>query len=114
MHDSEEIGSRLRDERKRRNLTQDQAASQFGIAKRTQANYEAGASDATAVYLSKAWVGGFDVEYILTGNRAVTPMDSLTSDERQVLEQFRLIQDVDRQAIQRFLQAMADDVKSSK
>lgn len=81
MHDSEEIGSRLRDERKRCNLTQDQAATEFGIAKRTQANYEAGASDATATYLKKAWEKGFDVEYILTGSPASTPAGSLIADE---------------------------------
>lgn len=114
MHDSEEIGSRLRDERKRNGQTQDQAATEFGIAKRTQANYEAGASDAPASYLSKAWAAGFDIEYVLTGARKGVPADTLSVDEYSIVEQFRRIADEDRQAIRRFLKAMSDDIDGAQ
>jgi len=109
LHDSKEIGARLRDERKRCGLTQDQAAAGCGIVKRTQANYEAGASDATASYLSKAWVMGFDVPYILTGVRQTAARESLSLEEDSVIAQYRLIPEEDQRALRRFLKAMFDD-----
>nr|WP_060538528.1 helix-turn-helix transcriptional regulator [Pseudomonas sp. NBRC 111125] len=109
MHDSKEIGARLRDERKRCGLTQDQAAAGCGIVKRTQANYEAGASDATATYLSRAWGMGFDVPFILTGVRQTVAKESLTPEEDLIIEQYRQIATQDQRALRRFLKAMFDD-----
>lgn len=109
MHDSKDIGARLRDERKRCGLTQDQAAAGCGIVKRTQANYEAGASDATATYLSKAWTMGLDVPYILTGVRQTIARESLNAEEDSVIEQYRRIPEEDQRALRRFLKAMFDD-----
>lgn len=113
MHSSEEIGSRLREERMRCGLTQEQAARAAGIVKRTQANYEAGSSDAPAMYLST--VGrelGFDVMYILNGARTMLTSDALTEVEDEMIQQYRIIHEHDQQAIRRFLKAMADDVKA--
>lgn len=110
MHLSEEIGSRLQEERKRCGLTQNEIAEALGIAKRTQANYEAGTSDATASYLSKvASQFGFDVPYILNGLRTTLAADALSTDEDRIVKQFRSITGDDQKAIRRFLQAMADD-----
>jgi len=109
LHDSKEIGARLRDERKRCGLTQDQAAAACGIVKRTQANYEAGASDATATYLSRAWAMGFDVPYILTGVRQTAARESLSTEEDSVVAQYRRIPEEDQRALRRFLKAMFDD-----
>ena len=110
MHLSEEIGSRLQEERKRCGMTQNQVAEALGIAKRTQANYEAGSSDATASYLSKVTVQfQFDVPYILTGLRSTLALDSLNEDEDSIVQQYRSIPADDQRAIRRFVKAMADD-----
>ena len=110
MHLSEEIGSRLQEERKRCALTQNEIAEALGIAKRTQANYEAGTSDATASYLSKvASQYGFDVPYILSGLRTTLAEAALSDVEDLLIKQYRSITPGDQEAIRRFLKAMADD-----
>ena len=115
MHLSEEIGSRLQEERKRCGMTQKQVAEALGIAKRTQANYEAGSSDATASYLCKvAAQFDFDVPYILTGRRSTLALDSLNEVEDSIVQQYRSIPSDDQRAIRRFVKAMADEaVKGS-
>lgn len=105
-----EIGARLRDERKRCGFTQEQAAAGCGIVKRTQANYEAGASDAPATYLSKAWTMGFDVPYILTGVRQTLANEMLTPEEDLIVDQYRRIPDQAQWALRRFATAMFDDI----
>ena len=108
MHDSEEIGSRLRDERKRCGLTQDQVAEIFGIAKRTQANYESGTSDAPAWYLSRALKENrIDVVYILTGQRTTATEASLSEVEDSIIMKYRGIPEEDQKTIRRMLDAMA-------
>lgn len=115
MHLSEEIGSRLQEERKRCSMTQNDLAEALGIAKRTQANYESGSSDATASYLSKVTTEfGFDVPYILTGTRSTLPESSLTDVEDGLVRQYRSIPDDDQKAIRRILKAMSDDVVRNK
>ncbi|MGY2226448.1 helix-turn-helix domain-containing protein [Pseudomonas gingeri] len=115
MHLSEDIGSRLQEERKRCGMTQIQIAEALGIAKRTQANYEAGTSDATASYLSKVAVQfNFDVPYILTGRRGALAPESLSEIESTIVQQYRSIPAADQSAIRRFIKAMADDAKGSQ
>lgn len=110
LHDSKDIGARLRDERMRCGMTQDQAAAGCAIAKRTLANYEAGASDPSASFLSKAWAMGFDVPFVLTGVRATAPKESLSAEEDLLIDQYRRIPEHDQHALRRFLKAMFDDV----
>lgn len=109
MHLSQEIGSRLQEERKRCGLTQLQVADALGIAKRTQANWEAGSSDATASYLSEvASKLSFDVAYILTGERATLASDALSQVEDVVVKQYRGLPEEDQRAIRRYLKALSD------
>lgn len=105
---SEEIGARLCSERKRCGMTQDQAAAKCGVVKRTQANYEAGASDATASYLSRAWAIGFDVLYILTGSRQTVISVPLDHEESQMVERYRKIPSRDQRALRLFLKAVLE------
>lgn len=107
---SEEIGARLRELRSHTGLTQDQLAEKLGVSKRTQGNYESGASDPTAPYLSMAASQlGFDVPYILNGVRTTPTSDSLSEVEHSILKQYQSIPEDDQKAIRRILKAMADD-----
>ncbi|MDF3188423.1 MULTISPECIES: helix-turn-helix domain-containing protein [Pseudomonas] len=107
---SEEIGARLRQQRAQAGLTQDQLAEQLGVSKRTQGNYESGASDAPASYLSMAASAlGFDVLYIVSGTRTTLTVDALSEVEDSIVQQYRSIPVDDQKAIRRFLKAIADD-----
>ncbi|WP_239695918.1 helix-turn-helix transcriptional regulator [Pseudomonas sp. NFPP02] len=107
---SEEIGARLRQQRAQAGLTQDQLAEQLGVSKRTQGNYESGASDAPASYLSlAASTFGFDVLYIISGTRTTLRSDALSEVEDSIVQQYRSIPLDDQKAIRRFLKAVADD-----
>lgn len=107
---SEEIGVRLRQLRAQAGLTQDQLAEKLGVSKRTQGNYESGASDPPASYLSMAASQlGFDVGYIVNGVHATLPNESLSEVEDLLVRQYRSITAGDQEAIRRFLKAMADD-----
>jgi transcriptional regulator with XRE-family HTH domain len=110
LQESDLIGARLQEERKRCGMTQDQLAEALGVSKRTQANYEGGDSDATASYLSRAGARfGFDTNYILHGVRSTLPLDALTVVEDMIVRQYRSIPPEDQTAVRRFLKAMADD-----
>nr|WP_241015597.1 helix-turn-helix domain-containing protein [Pseudomonas frederiksbergensis] len=90
-------------------MTQLQVADALGIAKRTQANWEAGSSDATASYLSGvASKLNFDVAYILTGERTTLASDALSQAEDVVVKQYRSLPEDDQRAIRRYLKALAD------
>jgi len=107
---SEEIGARLRQQRAQAGLTQDQLAEHLGVSKRTQGNYESGASDAPASYLSMAAsLLGFDVLFIVSGTRATLKSEALTEAEDSIVQQYRSIPADDQRAIRRFMKAMADD-----
>lgn len=107
---SEEIGVRLRQLRAQAGLTQDQLAEKMGVSKRTQGNYESGASDPPASYLCMAASQlGFDVAYIVNGVRATLPKEALSEVEDLLVTQYRSITPGDQEAIRRFLKAMADD-----
>ena len=112
---SEEIGARLRQQRAQAGLTQDQLAEHLGVSKRTQGNYESGASDPPASYLSIAASAlGFDVLYIVSGTRTTLKAEALSESEDSIVQQYRSIPPDDQRAIRRFVKAMADDaVKGS-
>lgn len=112
---SEEIGARLRQLRAQAGLTQDQLAEKLGVSKRTQGNYESGASDAPASYLSLAASElGFDVAFIVNGIRTTLPNEALSEVEDCLIAQYRSITPGDQEAIRRFLKAMADDAARQK
>lgn len=70
---SEELGGRLREERKRLGLTQARLAESVGISTPTQVGYELGARTPDANYLTAIEQLGLDERYIRTGthrNRA--------------------------------------------
>ncbi|MDQ0741821.1 helix-turn-helix domain-containing protein [Pseudomonas sp. W4I3] len=107
---SEEIGARLRQQRAQAGLTQDQLAEHLGVSKRTQGNYESGASDPPASYLSIAASAlGFDVLYIVSGIRTTLKAETLSEAEDSIVQQYRSIPPEDQRAIRRFVKAMADD-----
>lgn len=75
------IGERLAAERERLGWSQIDLRLQMGVSKGTQIRYESGETSPTADYLVDLIGKGFDVLYILTGNRDASAL----SDEHQNL-----------------------------
>lgn len=73
---------RLRDERKRLQLLQKDVAALVGMSTRAQLMYESGQRVPDMGYLTKIAHAGFDVLYILTGQRsAVVGSEAPTLDD---------------------------------
>ncbi|MCC8628566.1 helix-turn-helix domain-containing protein [Xanthomonas perforans] len=64
------VGKRLKDERKRLGLTQDEMAVQLGLTRYAQLNFEKDINLPGGAYLLAAVDRGVDVMYVLTGHRA--------------------------------------------
>ncbi|MCC4613279.1 helix-turn-helix domain-containing protein [Xanthomonas campestris pv. esculenti] len=64
------VGKRLKDERKRLGLTQEEMAVQLGLTRYAQLNFEKDINLPGGAYLLAAVDRGVDVMYVLTGHRA--------------------------------------------
>ncbi|WP_164276473.1 helix-turn-helix transcriptional regulator [Stenotrophomonas sp. B1-1] len=89
-----DAGVRLRAERKRLGLTQEQMADAVGIKKQSQLRYESGKSSPTLEYLFRLQRLGANIAYILTGAAG-----GLDSREEEVLLKFRHASDDTQRAV---------------
>lgn len=72
------VGKRLKDERKRLGLTQDEMAVQLGLTRYAQLNFEKDINLPGGAYLLAALDRGVDVMYVLSGQRTqLDPADRL-------------------------------------
>ncbi|MDR0226624.1 MAG: helix-turn-helix transcriptional regulator [Burkholderiaceae bacterium] len=87
------ISVRLRSERVRLGLSQQQAAKMAGVRREMWAKYEAGAQPGATI-LSGMAEAGMDLLFVLTGQRSPrqNPAEALSEDERQLRDAFRLCQ----------------------
>ncbi|WP_407466291.1 helix-turn-helix domain-containing protein [Xanthomonas campestris] len=70
------VGKRLKEERKRLGLTQEEMAVQLGLTRYAQLNFEKDVNLPGGAYLLAALDRGVDVMYVLSGHRAqVEPAD---------------------------------------
>lgn len=76
----------LIEERNRLNLKAKDVAEFVGVAIPTQSNYENGKRSPDAAYLAKLTDLGFDINYVLTGERNSL---RLTTQEKMLIELFR-------------------------
>lgn len=77
------IGERIREERTRLGLTQQEVADFVEITRQTQAKYEKGDRSPDALYLEKIIDLGFNSYYILTGNLFYIEPSHLEDDDEQ-------------------------------
>lgn len=83
----EDAGYRLRFERERLGLKQEDLANALGVTPVTQRNYESGRRQPTAQYLAGIEAKGLDVLYVLTGARSVG--ERLAEEEANLVAHFR-------------------------
>lgn len=76
------FGARLKEERARFGLTQEQFGARGGVVKFTQFNYEKDVASPSVDYLYKLEKLGVDIVYVLTGERS-----KATSIKRDELDQ---------------------------
>lgn len=96
------IGNRLREERTRLALTQDQFAEKAGVTKRSLVNYEKGERSPDAAFLAAIADAGADVLYILTGMRSQEAQEEqlLPPRERALLDNYRASDDDGKRIIE--------------
>lgn len=98
----ETVGERLREERIRIGLSQDDLAAVGGLRKQAQLNYEAGARSPDAAYLLALEAAGVDIVYVLTGRRVVTNSSAviLNDDEQEILRKYRKLTEAGKGAVE--------------
>ncbi|WP_374063384.1 helix-turn-helix domain-containing protein [Pseudomonas cichorii] len=104
-------GERLREERERLGLSQEDLAQAGSVNRNTQGSYERGVRNPDTSYLAAVASLGIDAGYVVTGVRQIS---DISSEEATIIEQYRLIPDEDRKALRRFLRAMVDDIGSDR
>lgn len=84
------IGDRLREQRGRLRLNQDDFASAGGVKKRALIHYEKNERLPDAAFLAAIARAGVDVLYVLTGTRSqpVAPQELLPASDRALLDDF--------------------------
>ncbi|MCG1038157.1 MULTISPECIES: helix-turn-helix domain-containing protein [Burkholderiaceae] len=100
-----QIGSRLRDERLRIGLSQDEFASVGGVARRSQSAYESDERSPDADYLLAVREIGVDICYVLTGERHQAEDGKVgdDADEAELIESYRSLTEAGKSALQVFL-----------
>ncbi|MBB4728247.1 helix-turn-helix domain-containing protein [Xanthomonas arboricola] len=101
------VGKRLKEERKRLGLTQDEMAVQLGLTRYAQLNFEKDINLPGGAYLLAALSRGVDVMYVLSGHRA-----QLDPADRLLLSAFREASPAARNAVLAALGLLADTSSS--
>lgn len=110
-----QIGLRLREERERIGMTQEQMAIAGAVAKRTYCHYEAGEREIGSACMAALAAAGADVLYILTGQRgAVSLAPALAPDEAALLDNYRNSPPAGRDALKATSAALAQSCSTTK
>lgn len=102
------LGDRLREERERLSLNQEAFGHLGGVNRNTQAKYEKAERNPDSAYLIGLSAAGVDLLYVLTGRRLPPPEDCLSSDETELLNNFKRLTQADKIAVLRLTAALAD------
>ncbi|MFP3567324.1 helix-turn-helix domain-containing protein [Paraburkholderia sp. SIMBA_030] len=95
------FGERLRQERMRVGLSQEELAAVGGLQKKAQMNYESGARSPDANYLMALLQVGVDIVYVITGEAAFR---TLPADESELLGGYRLLNVPSKAAVRSLVQ----------
>ncbi|MCD4518941.1 helix-turn-helix domain-containing protein [Burkholderia pseudomallei] len=102
------IGSRLREERLRLGLSQDEFAAIGGVLRRAQSNYESDERSPDAKYLSAIAGLGVDLLYVLTGSKQAPAESSIAkedADELELVRSYRQLNDAGKAALVAFVES---------
>jgi transcriptional regulator with XRE-family HTH domain len=98
---------RLKEERERVGLTQNEAAALCNVSKRAYCSYEAGSYPKTDLLMALA-DAGIDVIYILTGQRSQGGVTLLSPDEAALLDDYRRTPPEEKDTVRAVADAFAE------
>ena len=104
------LGPRLKEERKSLGLSQQQFAALGGVEVNAQGKYESGSRAPRSDYLAAIGFGGVDVLYLLSGHRTPMAIDLLSETERSVLLNYRTLTTLDQGAIGQLTLSLASNL----
>ena len=107
MYISDGVGDRLREERDRLGLNQTDFGAKGGVSRGTQKAYELGANSPYLRYLAALEGAGVDIQYVLSGSRALLSEQVLDETETTVIENFRVLSESDKASVLRLTNALA-------
>jgi transcriptional regulator with XRE-family HTH domain len=102
----EGIGSRLKLERKRLELSQQELGAIGGIEANAQGLYERGKRFPNAGYLSSIAKAGVDILFVITGTRKVRALDAITDGDTKLLSELDGLPDDVQQDIKRLVSTL--------
>lgn len=95
------ICDRLKFERLRLGLSQEEMAKIGGVARNAQINYEKGERSPDINYLAGVAAEGVDVNYVITGKRASVAADDLAFDLSELVEAYTQLNKTDKEFVWR-------------
>jgi transcriptional regulator with XRE-family HTH domain len=103
-----DLGSRLKEERKRLGLSQQEFGSIGGVEANAQGKYESGERIPRSDYLAELGKKGVDVLYVLSGKRTPMSADSLNDTERAIITHYRALSEDDQEAISQLATSLSE------
>lgn len=101
------VGSRLREERLRIGLSQDEFAAVGGITRRSQSAYESDERSPDASYLLSVRALGVDIYYVLTGERVAAEHETEevkgAGEEAELVAMYRQLNETGKATLQSFI-----------
>ena len=102
-----QIGLRLRKERQRLGLSQNELGNRGGVEANAQGRYENGIRAPNATYFMAVADLGIDLLFVLTGVKTVTAAKDLSPAERDLMIKFRSLLLEDQNAIMQVMGTIA-------
>ncbi|MEY1594098.1 helix-turn-helix domain-containing protein [Burkholderia sp. Bmkn7] len=97
---------RLKQERRRLRMTQDELGNSGGVRKQAQSNYEKGLRYPDANYLVGIAEAGVDVQYLLTGQTSNPATLRLANEEERLLAGFRELKSREKRGVLALVEAI--------
>lgn len=107
------VGARLKEERERLGLSQGAIAEHVGASRRAVVAWEGGATAPGADTLALLASKGFDVLFVVVGQRSVPVESTLSSDELALLDNYKHSDEEGQAAARRVLSSLAQQGKAA-
>jgi transcriptional regulator with XRE-family HTH domain len=105
-----DLGTRLKNERKRLGLSQQEFGAIGGVEANAQGKYENGERIPRSDYLAAVGQKGVDILYVITGERTPLTVDALNEAERAIITHYRALNEEDQDAISQLATSLSECV----
>ncbi|KMT52829.1 helix-turn-helix domain-containing protein [Pseudomonas fildesensis] len=103
------LGTRLKEERKRLLLSQHDFGAAGGVAENAQGHYERGERLPKSDYLMAVRKIGADVLYVLTGEHESVSSASLSNAEAKIVGHYRELDSIDKSSVSRIASSLSKE-----